>query len=174
MRWLFLLLFAPLWMPWRAIRWLRFRWGARPVLRLALSGSLPDVPAQRGVLEWVRRSTGGPHLLGLLTALDEASRDTQLETVVVRIGDLDCGLGRAEEVRAALARLKLAGKRVVVFADQLGLAGYWVALGASKVWLSPQGSLDVCGVAMEFTLLKGLLDRAGVRAQLAARGRYKS
>ena len=174
MRWLFLLLFAPLWMPWRAIRWLRFHFGARPVLRIALSGSLPDVPLKRGVLGWVRRSAGDPHLLGLLTALDEAGRDAKLETIVVRIGDLECGLGRAEEVRAALARVKAAGKRVVVHADQLGLAGYWVALGASKVWLSPQGSLDVCGVAMEFTLLKGLLDRVGVRAQLAARGRYKS
>ncbi|HKO89596.1 MAG TPA: S49 family peptidase, partial [Polyangiaceae bacterium] len=56
----------------------------------------------------------------------------------------------------------------------LGLGAYWIALGASSVRLSPTGSFNVSGVAMDFTLLEGLLRKAGVRAQLLARGKYKS
>src|SRR5690606_8183222 len=87
---------------------------------------------------------------------------------------LECGLARAEEMRAALDRFRAEGKQVIVYADELGLAGYWLALGASSIRLPPTGSLHVSRIAMEFTLLKGLLDRAGIRAQLLARGTYKS
>src|SRR5690606_184763 len=87
---------------------------------------------------------------------------------------LECGLARAEEMRAALERFRETGRKVVVYADELGLSGYWVALGAASVRLAPTGALNVSGVAMEFTLLEGVLDRAGVQAQLLARGKYKS
>ena len=103
--------------------------------------------------------------------LDAAATDAKLATLLVRIENLHCGLGRAEEVRAALGRVRSAGKHVVVHADELGLTGYWVALGASSIRLSPTGSLNVSGVAMEFTLLKEFL-RPGRRARSAPRSRH--
>ncbi len=172
-RGLLLLLAAPLWLPWRLIAWLRARAGARPTLYLVLSGSLPDLPSNAGLMGLLRRASGHA-LAGVLDTLDNAARDPKIETVLVRIENLECGLGRADELRAALARVVSAGKRVIVYADELGLSGFWVALGASSIRLAPSGALNVSGVAMQFTLLKGLLDRAGVRAQLLARGKYKS
>lgn len=158
---------------WRLLGVVRWRRRRPPTLELVLSGPLADLPAPAGLRGWLRRSTG-PDLAGLLGLLDVVARDPKLETLVVRIEHLECGLGRADEVRAALARCRAAGKKVIVYADELGLAGYWLALGASSIRLPPTGSLNVSGVAMEFTLLEGALERAGVRAQLLARGKYKS
>ena len=172
-RWFFLVLTAPLWLPWRLLGWARWQLRSRFTLHLVISGSLPDVPAHHGPFGLLRRSSG-PDLVSLLNVLEAAATDAKLTTLLVRIENLHCGLGRAEEVRAALGRVRSAGKHVVVHADELGLTGYWVALGASSIRLSPTGSLNVSGVAMEFTLLKGFFDRAGVRAQLLARGMYKS
>jgi protease-4 len=158
---------------WRVLgvwRWRRRRAGA---LELVLSGPLADLPAPGGLRSWLRPAPG-PDLVGTLGLLETVSRDPKIETLVVRIEHLQCGLGRAEELRSALARCREAGKTVIVHADELGLAGYWVALGASSVRMPPTGSLNVSGVAMEFTLLQGALERAGVRAQLLARGEYKS
>lgn len=173
MRWLWLTLFAPFWLP----RWLlaRARWrnSRRNTLQVVLRGSLPDVANPRTLMNWFRPSPG-PELLPLLEGLGAAARDDRLHTIVVRIEELSCGLGRAEELRSALERARKAGKRVLVHADELGLSGYWIALGASSIHLSPTGSLDVAGVALQFTLLRGLLDRVGVRAQLLAQGKYKS
>jgi protease-4 len=173
MRWLWLALFAPFWLP----RWLlaraRWRHGKRNTVQLVLRGALPDVANPRTLMNWFRPSPG-PELLPLLEGLAAAGRDDRLHTIVVRIEELSCGLGRAEELRAALERARKAGKRVIVHADELGLSGYWIALGASSIHLSPTGTLDVAGVALQFTLLRGLLDRAGVRAQLLAQGKYKS
>ncbi len=172
-RWLLLLVTAPLWLPWRLIGYLRWRARPRGALHLLLSGSLPDVPPQRGLLALLRRGAR-PDLIRLLDVLEVAAHDPKIESVLVQIERLECGLSRADELRAALARARAAGKKIIVHAEELGLAGYWIALGASSVRLSPAGSLDVSGIAMEFTLLKGLLDRAGVRAQLLSRGKYKS
>jgi protease-4 len=172
-RWFLMIIFSPLWLP----RWLlgralgRLR--KRPTLLLVLRGSLPDMSSDPSWLARLRPPSG-PELIPLLESIAAATRDPRIETLLVRIEELATGLARAEEVRAALARAREAGKRVVVYATELGLAGYWIALGGSSIRLAPTGSLNVSGLAMEFTLLEGLLSRAGVRAQLLARGKYKS
>ncbi|HTV23187.1 MAG TPA: signal peptide peptidase SppA [Polyangiaceae bacterium] len=158
---------------WRVLGW--WRWRRRPsgALGLVLTGALPDLPAGGGWRSFFRR-TGGPDLPSLLDLLDIAAKDPKVGTLLVRIEHLECGLARAEEMRAALERFRATGKPVIVYADDLGLSGYWVALGASSIRLPPTGALNVSGVAMEFTLLEGVLDRAGIQAQLMARGKYKS
>lgn len=173
MRWLLLLLTLPFWFPFRGVGWLRWRNRSARVLHVRLSGLLPDVPAQRGLLAILRRSRQ-MSLLRVLDTLAAAAADPKLEAVLVQIEHLHCGLARAEELRAALLRVRASGKRVVAYGEELGLTGYWVALGASSIVLPPSAELDVSGIWMEFTLLKGLLDRAGVRAQLLAQGKYKS
>jgi protease IV len=175
LRWLLIILgiLVVLFVAWRVLGWLRWRMRRSAALQIVLTGALSDLPPPGGLRGWLRRSSG-PDLPGLLDLLDSAARDPKVDTLLVRIEQLECGLGRAEEVRAALTRFRAAGKKVIVYADELGLAGYWVALGASSVRLPPTGALNVSGVAMEFTLLAGVLERAGVRAQLLARGKYKS
>jgi protease-4 len=158
---------------WRLTGWLRWRLRRPATLQIVLTGALPDMPLGGGWRNWFRR-TSGPDLPGLLDVLDVAARDPKVASLLVRIEHLQCGLGRADEMRAALERVRAAGKPVIVYADELGLAGYWVSLGASSVRLPPTGALNISGVAMEFTLLEGVLDRAGIHAQLLARGKYKS
>ena len=162
-----LLLLSRLW------GWARWQLRRAGMLHLVLSGSLPDQHVASGVRAWLRRPSG-QDLPSLLALLEIATKDPKIEGVLLKVEQLTCGLGRAEEVRAALLRLRSAGKSAIVYAEELGLAGYWVALGATSVRLAPTGSLNVSGVAMEFTLLEGALERAGVRAQLLARGKYKS
>jgi protease-4 len=161
------------WLAWRLSGVLRWRLRRPRQLELVLSGSLPDLPALGGVRSWLRRSSG-PDLVTTLQVLEAAARDPKVLGLVVKVEHLECGLGKAEELRTALSRFRQAGKNVILYADELGLAGYWLALGASSIRLAPTGSLNVSGVAMEFTLLEGALARVGLRAQLLARGKYKS
>ncbi len=109
-----------------------------------------------------------------MQTLDLVTRDAGVKEVVVYVEDLHCGLSRADEVRAALSRVRDSGKQVLVFAETLNMDAYWLALGASHIALMPTGSLSVTGISLEFTLLKGFLDKVGLQAQLGARGKYKS
>jgi protease-4 len=116
----------------------------------------------------------GPALLDVLLALDRARKDPRIQLIFLKIGSLSAGLARVEELRTALARVRDAGKRVVVYLEEGGLQEYGVALGGSHIVLPPAGGINVTGVASEVILLKGLLDRVGVKAWMRARGKYKS
>lgn len=144
------------------------------VLKLRVEGSLPDRRAAQSLLSALSGEPPGPALLDLLAALDRARGDERIETVWVQLGALRTGLARAGELGAALGRVREAGKRVVVHLEEAGLPGYVVALGGSEIVLPPAGSLNVMGVASEVVLLKGLLDRVGLRAWMRARGKYKT
>lgn len=168
-RWLFWLLFLPLTLPLFLLRALLWKLAPCDTLEVVLRGGLADTP---GESRWMR-SAGTP-LFALLGALASAEQDARLRRVLVKIEGYRGGLATAEELRAALERVRQTGKDVIVVGDHLDLGGYWIALGGTRVHLSPTGSLEVAGVASEFTLWKGLLDKAGIRARLAARGKYKS
>lgn len=167
LRWLLWLVFLPVTLPVSVVRAIAARFWPCTVLQIEIEGALADVRGGRALGK-------GNNLLSLVRALEHAAGDPKLLQVNVHLEHATLGLGQAEELRAALLRVKESGKEVSVSAQTLGLAGYWVALGASKVVLCPTGSLDVAGVASEFTLLRGLLDQAGVRARMFAKGRYKS
>jgi protease IV len=169
LRWLFWLLFLPITLPIALLRSLTWALARRGTLEVTLRGALTDVASGGRFL----RSPSTPHFT-LLAALGSAETDSKLQRVLVKIEAFRGGLARAEELRVALESVKRAGKDVIVVAEHLDLGGYWIALAASRVHLSPTGSLDVAGVASEFTLWKGLLDKVGIRARLAARGKYKS
>lgn len=143
-------------------------------LVITLEGSLPDVASAPGLGARIAGAPRATALLVVLAALRRAERDTKLKRVVVRLRELHCGLARAQELSAALRRVANAGKAVIAVADELGLGGYVIALGASRIVLSPPGHLAVTGVAAELTFFRGLLDHVGVRAHMEARGEYKS
>ncbi|HEX4338425.1 MAG TPA: signal peptide peptidase SppA [Polyangiaceae bacterium] len=164
--------------PIRALVWLfrrayvAFRgYGA---LKLRIEGGVPDRHSSPSLLGALSGDAPGPSLLDLLAAFDRAAGDPRLQTVFIELGPLQVGLARAGELGAAIARVRDTGKRIVVYMEEGGLAAYLVALGASEIVLPPSGSLNVMGVASEVVLLKGLLDRVGLRAWMRARGKYKS
>jgi protease-4 len=144
------------------------------VLKLRVEGSLPDRRGAPSLLSMISGDPPGPALLDLLAALDRASIDPRIHTIWVELGPVHAGLARAGELAAALGRARVAGKRIVAYMEEAGLAGYSIALGASEIVLPPAGGLNVTGVASEVVLLKGLLDRVGLRAWMRARGKYKS
>lgn len=164
--------------PFRLIRW-AFRVGyvrlrGYSVLRLRLYGSLPDRNGPLSLLSAWSGGARGPALLEVLLALDRARRDPRIQAIFVEVGPLHAGMARAEEVRRALSSVRETGKRVVAYLEQGGLPEYSVALGATEIAMPESGVLHLAGVASEVVLLRGLLDKVGVRPWLKARGRYKT
>ncbi len=164
--------------PFRLVAWLFRRLyvlvRGYDVLTLRLDGAIRD---KRGAASFATALLGesrGAALLDLIVALERAARDDRLQAVFVEIGPLSAGLARADEVRAALARVRDAGKRVVVYMEEAGLGAHFVALGGTEIVLAPGGALNLTGVASEVVFLKGALDRIGIRSWLRARGKYKS
>lgn len=115
--------------------------------------------------------------VGLLSLLSMAERDERLATVVLLIRPLEIGWGKADELRAAIGRLREAGRHTVALLEIQGLAPnkeLYVASAADEVFVVPGSSLPLVGLAAEYLFLGGFWEMLGVDFEVAKAGRYKS
>ena len=111
--------------------------------------------------------------LNLVKRLLQAAEDKQIAAVLLTLRDPEIKLAQAQELRDALDRIRAAGKKVIVYADQYSTAGYIMATGASEICLLQGGEIEMPGVAVETMFAKGLLDKIGVQADMIQIGEYK-
>jgi protease-4 len=115
-----------------------------------------------------------PSSAAVLAALDDLAEDPSVSGLVLQLSGLDVGWARAGELRAALARLRSHGKRVVVHFDVVDDVGMFVASAADRIWMSPSGTVAVDGLRAEMVYVGEALRRLGFAAEAVAAGRYKS
>jgi len=141
------------------------------LLQVRLSESLPEEPS-RGVLG---RFLGWREItvFDLVQALDAAGGEERVRAVILRLSGLHCGLGRAQEIRLALTRLREKGTPVTALLEKGGTIDYYVATAADEVYLLPGGSLDVTGLVLDVPLARGTLDRLGITPDFVTIGEYK-
>ena len=122
---------------------------------------------------------GEPTLDEVVLALDHAAGDDRVRGLVARLGGGGPGFAQAQELRAAVERLRAAGKLTYAHADSFGefgpgTRGYYLASAFDEIHLQPVGSLGLTGILIETPLLRGLLDHLGVLPSGDKRGRYKT
>jgi len=115
-----------------------------------------------------------PSQTALIEALDHATQDKHIESALVDLDFAALGWGMAEELRAAIARFRAAGKPVFAFGPVLDEGSYYVAAACDSIYLPPQGKLALNGLAMEALYYKGLMDKVGVHANFHRIGAFKS
>ncbi len=116
-------------------------------------------------------------LVAVLSRLSTAERDPRLYAVVLRVGDLDIGWGKAQELRGAIQRLREAGRRPVAYLEVESFAAnleYYVASAAERVVMAPGARGAVVGLAGEYFFLGGVWQKLGVEIEIERAGAYKS
>jgi protease-4 len=119
---------------------------------------------------------GEPSLLGVYSAFRKAELDPRIARVVVRVRGLGIGWGKAQELRAAIARVGEAGKQTVAVleAEGFGAGGYYVASAAQRVVVTPASRSPLLGLATEQLFFAGLFEKLGVMVEYERAGDYKS
>ena len=138
-----------------------------------LDGPLPArVGGRRSPWAWPR---GAPRSLSDLAELcRRAAAHAGVKGVVFRLRGGGLGGARVDELRAAFAALRAAGKEVVVHAEALGNGDYRLAAAASRVLLVPGGRLGLTGVAARSTTVGRGLRQLGIQPEVVRAGSYKS
>ncbi len=113
-------------------------------------------------------------LQSLVTRMDAAAEDEDVQAVVLMTTGASLGRGQIEEVRSAMARLQEAGKPVYAYADSLDTETYQLLCGATRLSVAPTGDVWVTGLYGESLHVRGLLDILGVRPDFLTCGDYKS
>jgi protease IV len=138
------------------------------IAQVTLAGSLPDGVGQGGLLADV-----APHLHRIIERLDKAAADQRVKAVVLSIESPDLGRARADEVRAAIARLRKAGKPVAAHLVGSAPVHYMVALACDTITMPPAATLEITGVRTEVMFFKDLFDLLGLKAEILQVGEFK-
>jgi protease-4 len=114
-------------------------------------------------------------LRDILTALDAAAKDSNINSVVLLLDEMDGGgLASLREFGAAVERVKAAGKTVVAWGGTYDQKRYMVASHASQVYLHPMGMVMIEGFGRHRNYYRDALDKVGVTVNLMKVGTYKS
>lgn len=170
--WLLQVALGLLWWPLGALR----RRRAAPLgawLLLELDGSVATLPHPRPW--WAGRGRPAVSLHLLRRALELAGADARVRGLVVIFRSLAGGSTAAAALGDALAVLRRSGKDVVLYLPHGGGSqAALLARVASRVLIGPECDFTPVGYQVEALYPRRLLERAGVQAEVLARGQYKT
>ena len=117
-----------------------------------------------------------PVLHDYLDGLDEARRDARITGVVVRIGPLETGWAKLEEIRAHLLEFRKSGKPSVCYLgyDGIGNLEYYLASACSQTWLLPTAPVNIHGMMAEAVFVRGTLDKLKIVPEFYHIAEYKT
>jgi protease-4 len=145
--------------------------GGSAYLALDVTGDIPEEPSS-GLTSLLESRP--PSMRALVEALGRGRRDPAVKGLVLRVGSLETGWARVQELRDALVSFRSSGKPSWAYLESAGNREYFLATGCAKVAASPTAMLNVSGLAAEVTFYRGTLDKLGVEAQFEGVGRYKN
>jgi protease-4 len=140
-------------------------------LAIELEGDMPEGPAP-GVSGFFESRP--PSIRALVEAVDRAAADRRVKGLLLRVGPVETGWARVQELRDALLRFRRSNKPSWAHLEDAGNIEYFLATGCAKIAVSPTAMLDVSGLAAEVTFYRGTLDKLGIEAQFEGVGRYKN
>jgi protease-4 len=143
------------------------------VLVLKVEGSLPDYTNADDLSS---RFFGGEtnSLSNLLLQLRKAKADKRVGAVLLDVGMLGTGWGKADEIRDAVAEFRKSGKPIYAYMEFGSDKEYYVATAAERVYVPPIGDLFVNGLAAESMHFKGSFDKLGIYWDSYQIEKYKS
>ncbi len=113
-------------------------------------------------------------LSGLLKLIDRAKKDKNIEGIVLKLKSPLMGLAKTLEIRNALKSFKKSGKHIYIYSETLSKRDYLLASISDKLYISPQGSVDISGIALELVFLKSTFKLLGINPNFIQIGNYKS
>jgi len=122
---------------------------------------------------WVSEAEAPPALSDVLEQLETVARKDRYRGVVVSLKSPPLRLTQIHAIRKAIAEVREAGKKVLVFSQSYDLMNYLLASAADQIVLQRGGRIQLSGLAMEEWYLGGLLEKLGAEADLIQIGQYK-
>ncbi|ESE82863.1 signal peptide peptidase SppA [Salmonella enterica] len=156
---------------------------ARGALLLDISGVIVDKPSTNHRLGALGRQLFGASsdrlqensLFDIVNTIRQAKDDRNITGIVL---DLKNFTGADQPsmryIGKALREFRDSGKPVLAVGENYSQGQYYLASFANKIWLSPQGQVDLHGFATNGLYYKTLLDKLKVSTHVFRVGTYKS
>jgi protease IV len=96
-----------------------------------------------------------------LDAMDTAATDSHVTGLVVRIGPLETGWAKLEEMHNHLLNFRKSGKPSICYLGYDGIQNpeYYLASACKEIWLVPTAPVSIRGMMAQALFLRGTLDK---------------
>ncbi|EOI1351624.1 signal peptide peptidase SppA [Citrobacter amalonaticus] len=155
----------------------------RGALMLDISGVIVDKPSSTSRLGVLSRQLLGASsdrlqensLFDIVNTIRQAKDDRNITGIVMDLKNFaGADQPSMQYIGKALREFRDSGKPVYAVGDNFSQGQYYLASFANKIWLSPQGSVDIHGFATNGLYYKSLLDKLKVSTHVFRVGTYKS
>ena len=145
------------------------------VLVLNMTGTMEE-RAEEDLLSQLRGNvTQQLGLDDILSAISKAKDNERIKGIYIEAGAfIPDSYASLQAIRKALADFKKSGKWVVAYGDAYTQGLYYLSSVADKVWVNPQGIIDWHGIGAQKVYFKDMMEKVGVKMQVAKVGSYKS
>lgn len=111
----------------------------------------------------------------VIEAIEKAKTNDNIKGIYLEAGMFSAdSYASLQAMRRKLTEFKKSGKWIVAYGDIYTQSTYYLASVANKVLLNPSGQIDWRGMAAQPMFFKDLMEKFGVKMQLAKVGTYKS
>jgi len=141
-----------------------------PVRVYRLSGTIQEKPSEFNPFN----RSGGVVLNDLREALLRDIADPKVKHLLLKVRGLAMSLAQAEELGALIAAADKAGKTVTVHLKDLDLTTLAAFGGASRIAMTPEGTVLMTGLNVEVAFYRTMMSELGLEADLEAVGEFKS
>jgi protease-4 len=110
----------------------------------------------------------------ILAAIEEAKENENVIGIYLDLSIIPAGIATITEVRDALVDFKESGKWIYCYSEFYMQRTYYLASVADKIFMNPEGMVDMRGLYAEVTFLKNTFEKIGVEPQIIRHGKFKS
>ena len=145
------------------------------VLHIKLNKPVTELQSEDPLAEFGVFS--GANTIGLVQlrqAIKAAKEDPKIKGILLEAPIVVSGFASSEEIRSALIDFKESGKFLISNADYYTEGGYYLSSVSDKIYMHPQGFLELNGISSNVMFFKGLFDKLDIEAQIFRVGEYKS
>lgn len=144
------------------------------VFKLSLNAPLVDQVVKNPFSELMGESNEQLSVSNVIKAIRRAKNNENIKGIYLEAGALSGGFAGVEAIRRELKDFKDSGKFIVAYGDYYTQGSYYICSVADSVYLNPQGSVSLIGLASQGIFYTGLAEKLGVEHYIFKVGTYKS
>lgn len=110
----------------------------------------------------------------ILKAINKAKDDENIKAIYLDFQNFPAGFATNEEIRNALLDFKSSKKPIVAYNEVYTQGAYYMASVADKLWLHPQGLIEIKGLGAQMMFFKKALEKLDLEPQIIRHGKFKS
>ena len=149
------------------------------VLYMKLDYAIPDRTTDNpfgGINFQTMESQDMTGMNDILRNIEQAKTDANIKGIYMELSSIPTSTATLQEIRDKLIEFKESGKFIVTYGESYSQSAYYIASIADKIFLNPEGALDLHGMASQIMFYKHLLEKLDVEMQIVRgpNNRFKS